>query len=130
VESERNPLNLIERNRVVGPVIELGRLRAVMSPREASAVLQRGVPAPSVRKPTVRTADEGRSDPVLRQDPPIFKPRLETLRIFLAYNPPCAQYRPASPRIDRHRGEPRGSSPPTPPDLRDIMPPLSQSLRP
>jgi hypothetical protein len=30
-----------------------------------------GVPAPSVRKPTVRTADEGRSRPVLRQNPPV-----------------------------------------------------------
>src|SRR6516162_8791742 len=32
---------------------------------------------------TVRTADEGRSGPVLQQNPPIFKPCFETLRIIL-----------------------------------------------
>jgi hypothetical protein len=61
-----------------------------------------GVPAPSVRKPTVRTADEGRPVPVLQQNPPIFKPRLETLRIILAYNPPCAPCSPSSRRISRN----------------------------
>ena len=35
--------------------------------------------------------------------PPNFKPRLETLRIVLAYNPPCASYRPASRRIGRNK---------------------------
>ena len=65
--------------------------------------MHRGVRAPSVRKPTVRTADEGRSGPVLRQNPPIFKPRLETLRIILASNPPCAQCAPPSRRILRNK---------------------------
>ena len=41
--------------------------------------------------------------PVLRQNPPIFKPRLETLRIILACNPRCAQYRPTSRRIVRNK---------------------------
>jgi hypothetical protein len=36
------------------------------SERTAARQLLHGVPAPSVRKPTVRTADEGRSGPDLR----------------------------------------------------------------
>ena len=70
---------------------------------KSAASVRAGVPAPSVRKPTVRTADEGRSGPVLRQNPPIFKPRLETLRIILASNPPCAQCAPPSRRILRNK---------------------------
>jgi hypothetical protein len=50
-----------------------------------------GVPAPSVRKPTVRKAGGTVLTPFLRQNPPIFTSRLETLRIILACNPPCAQ---------------------------------------
>ena len=72
--------------------------------------LQKGVRAPSVRKPTVRMPAGGRSDPVLRRNSPIFKARLETLRIILASNPPCAQCSPTSQRILRNEtgSDPRG----------------------
>src|SRR2546421_3110254 len=50
-----------------------------------------GVPAPSVRKPTVRMAERGASCPRDPAKSPIFNPRLETLRIILASNPPWAQ---------------------------------------
>jgi hypothetical protein len=56
-----------------------------------------------VRKPTVRTADESPFGPFPRQNPPIFKPHRETLRIILACNPPCAPYRPMGRRIVRNK---------------------------
>jgi hypothetical protein len=88
----------------------LARWRANGIHLTRSLPAQKGVPAPSVRKPTVRTADEGCSGPVLRQNPPSFKPGPETLRIILACNPPCAQSPPTSRRIVRNKAcvYPRG----------------------
>jgi hypothetical protein len=54
------------------PAVSRGSEGLSPEPRSGTAVALEttGVPAPSVRKPTVRTADEGRSGPVLQQNPP------------------------------------------------------------
>ena len=75
-----------------------------------------GVPAPSVRKPTVRQADKGRPHPVLRRNPPILNARLETLRKIMASNSQWAQCSPPSRRIVRNET----GSDPWGPTLRQI----------
>jgi hypothetical protein len=69
-----------DRHGVLGTGREAQRLSALAQWRAngihltRSPPAQKGVPAPSVRKPTVRTADEGCSGPVLRQIPPVSSP--------------------------------------------------------
>jgi hypothetical protein len=69
---------------------------------KADDLVKLGSQPHTVRKPTVMKADEGRSCPVFRRNPPILLEHLQTLRKILASNPPWAQCSSTSQRILRN----------------------------